>query len=107
MKKKAEKLLDERIEKDLEELEMLERGSEAYVELSNELTSLYKLKLESDKRNKLSLETVLKLGIDATAVILPILFYGIWMKRGLEFEKTGAITSSTFRGLVSKFKTTR
>ena len=48
-----------------------------------------------------------KLGIDLFGVVGPLLLYNSWMKKGFEFEKTGMITSQTFRGLVSKFKPSR
>lgn len=45
-----------------------------------------------------------KVGLEAVSVILPLMFYGVWMKRGFRFEETGTFTSATFRGLFSKFK---
>ena len=48
-----------------------------------------------------------KLGIDLFGVVGPLLLYNSWMKKGFEFEKTGMITSQTFRGLIGKFKPSR
>ena len=47
---------------------------------------------------------LIDLGVQAAGIILPIMFYGSWMKQGLEFEKSGTFTSNTFKSLISKFK---
>ena len=47
---------------------------------------------------------LIDLGIQAAGIILPIIFYGNWVKKGLEFEKEGTFTSTTFKGLISKLK---
>ena len=47
---------------------------------------------------------LIDLGVQAAGIILPIIFYGSWMKKGFEFEKTGTFTSNTFKSLISKFK---
>ena len=47
---------------------------------------------------------LIDLGVQAAGIILPIMFYGSWMKKGLEFEKNGTFTSNTFKSLISKFK---
>ena len=52
-------------------------------------------------------ETVLKTVVEGAAIIVPVVFYGIWMQRGFKFEEEGSITSSTFKGLIGKFKPTR
>ena len=48
-----------------------------------------------------------RLGISAAELILPLMFYGIWMNRGFKFEKDGTYTSQTFRSLFSRFKPTK
>lgn len=45
-------------------------------------------------------------GIEIASIVAPLVFYGIWMNRGLEFEKDGSFTSMTFKGLLGKFKPT-
>lgn len=45
-----------------------------------------------------------KTGIEVVGVIAPLVFYGIWMNRGLQFEEEGSFTSQTFKGLIGKFK---
>ena len=48
-----------------------------------------------------------KLGIAAAELLIPIMFYGIWMRKGLKFEETGTYTSTTFRGLFNRFRPTK
>lgn len=46
-------------------------------------------------------------GIAALEICLPLMFYGVWMRRGFRFEKEGTYTSKTFMNLFNKFKPTR
>lgn len=48
-----------------------------------------------------------RVGIETAGIVLPLVFYASWMKRGLKFEETGTFTSQTFRGLIGKFKPTK
>ncbi|MDR1501798.1 MAG: hypothetical protein LBT43_05020 [Prevotella sp.] len=52
-------------------------------------------------------ERYFRVGAEAAGIILPLVFYAIWMKRGFKFEETGTFTSTTFRGLFSRFKPTK
>ena len=47
---------------------------------------------------------LIDLGVQAAGIILPIIFYGSWVNKGLEFEKEGTFTSTTFKSLISKLK---
>lgn len=47
-----------------------------------------------------------RLGIGVAEIVLPLIFYATWMKRGFKFEETGTFTSTTFRGLFNRFKPT-
>ena len=47
-----------------------------------------------------------KLGIEVAGIVLPLIFYATWMKRGFKFEETGTYTSTTFRGLFNRFRPT-
>lgn len=49
----------------------------------------------------------IKIGLDAAGVVLPLVFYAVWMNKGFKFEETGTFTSTTFRGLFSRFKPTK
>ena len=60
----------------------------------------------ADQLEKQSKDNYLKMGIEVAGMVLPLIFYASWMKKGLKFEETGAFTSTTFKGLISKFKPT-
>ena len=65
---------------------------------------------EEFKRNQLAEQTkdrYFRLGIEAVGIILPLVFYASWMKRGFKFEETGTYTSTTFRGLFNRFRPTK
>lgn len=49
----------------------------------------------------------IRLGIAAAEIILPLIFYSKWMKKGFEFEENGTFTSTTFRGLFNRFRPTK
>ena len=49
----------------------------------------------------------IKLGIAAAELLIPLMFYGIWMRKGFKFEETGTYTSTTFRGLFNRFRPTK
>lgn len=48
-----------------------------------------------------------KAGIAVAELIIPLICYGIWMNKGFRFEETGTITSSTFKGLINRFRPTK
>ena len=48
-----------------------------------------------------------KLGIAAAEIVLPLVFYATWMRKGFKFEETGTFTSTTFRGLFNRFRPTK
>lgn len=51
-----------------------------------------------------TLDRYAKIGIAAAELVLPLMFYGVWMRRGLRFEETGTFTSQTFKNLFNRFK---
>lgn len=53
------------------------------------------------------IDRYVKIGVATAELVLPLVFYGIWMKRGLKFEETGTFTSQTFKSLFNRFKPTR
>lgn len=65
------------------------------------------LRLGSKHDSELRIDRILKVCIDGATIMVPIIFYGQWMKKGFIFEETGTITSSTFKNLISKFKPTK
>ncbi len=123
------RLLEEEIRAEIEYLKALEPGGQEHSSAIDSLTKLYKLKLEEDKNADEHLEKIgnqetdqnfkaaqlaetvkdryFRVGIAAAELILPLIFYGIWMRRGFKFETDGTFTSQTFRGLFSRFKPTK
>lgn len=122
-------LLEEEIRTEIERLGSLESGSQEHSSAIDSLTKLYKLKLEEDRNAIEHLEKIesreidqdfkaaqlaesikdryFRVGIAAAELVLPLMFYGIWMRRGFKFETEGTFTSQTFRGLFSRFKPTK
>lgn len=125
MNKEIIELMEREIITLIKELSMHEPGSKEYDDITKAIDSLYatlnkekslmleEVKMEKDlelqenvnKDNKLL--TAVKCGIDIAGIVLPLAFYGVWMNRGLEFEKEGSFTSTTFKGLLGKFKPTK
>lgn len=62
---------------------------------------------KSDQLKEQMKERYFKLGIAAAELLIPLMFYGIWMRKGFEFEETGTYTSTTFRGLFNRFRPTK
>lgn len=54
-----------------------------------------------------SKDRIFRAGIAAAEIVLPLIFYAVWMRKGFKFEETGTFTSTTFRGLFGKFKPTK
>ena len=124
-----EELLEEGMNHTFEGLGNMTPGTEEYSKTVEDLSKLYKLKLEErkievdralktdqcDAADRVEAEKLksdkfgkwLKLGTDMAGIVLPLLFYGKWMGRGLEFEKNGTFTSKTFMGLINKFRPTK
>ena len=129
---KIRRELDKEILKEIQDLSVLQTGSKEKDMAIENLATLYKLNIEEvkikyealDRRNAdktsehdLDLkqqqidesikDRYFKIGIEVAGLIVPIIFYGIWMKKGLKFEETGTFTSTTFRGLFNRFKPTQ
>ena len=123
------RLLEEVISAEIKRLYSLEPGSQEHSAAVDSLTKLYKLKLEDDKnaiehldkarccesdefyKSAQLTESVkdryFRLCIAGAELILPLIFYGVWMRRGFKFEQEGTFTSQTFRGLFSRFRPTK
>ena len=54
-----------------------------------------------------SIDRYVRIGVAAAELVLPLMFYGVWMKRGFKFEESGTFTSSTFKNLFNRFKPTK
>lgn len=125
MNKEIIELMESEIITLIKELSMHQPGTKEYDDITKAIDALYatlnkekslmleEVKMENDlelqrnvnKDNKLL--TAVKYGIDIAGIVLPLAFYGVWMNRGLEFEKEGSFTSATFKGLFGKFKPTK
>lgn len=53
------------------------------------------------------IDRYVRVGVAAAELVLPLVFYGVWMKKGLKFEETGTYSSTTFRNLFNRFKPTK
>ena len=131
--KNVDELLSEEIAAQIKALSDLQSGSK---EKSTDLTKLYKLRIEENKsvwdadekynRRMMDGESVTKdndfkerqiaeqvkdryfrVGIAAAELLIPLMCYGIWMNKGFKFEETGTFTSSTFKGLINRFRPTK
>jgi len=129
MDEEIRELLGEEIKTEIRNLSTLESGSKEKSTAIEDLAKLYKLRIEETKNEwdfsekydaregdiqlkKDQLEEQVKdryfrLGVEAASIILPLIFYATWMKRGFRFEETGTYTSTTFRGLFNRFKPTK
>lgn len=114
MSKEIKDLLNEEIKTEFEKLSDTETHTEEKLMLIKNLDLLYRLKMEEAK-TEAEIEDAkvqgkfqyLKLGVEAAGIVLPLMFYAAWMKKGFKFEETGTFTSTTFRGLFGKFKPTK
>ena len=129
------KLLDDAIETEINNLNSASDADKKSEVIKN-LAALHKLRIEEikteteieerserrimDKENhendasfkeiqlhENTLDRYVKVGIAAAELVLPLMFYGVWMRRGLRFEETGTFTSQTFKNLFNRFKPTR
>ena len=125
MNKEIIELMEREIVTLIKELSMHQPGTKEYDDITKAIDALYatlnkekslmleEVKIENDlelqrnvnKDNKIL--SAIKCGIDIAGIVLPLAFYGVWMNRGLEFEKEGSFTSATFKGLLGKFKPTK
>lgn len=129
MDEEIRRLLGEEIKTEIQKLSSLESGSKEKSTAIEDLATLYKLRIEETK-NKLDFDEkydsrasdqllkkeqldeqvkdrYFRLGVEAASILLPLMFYAVWMRRGFRFEETGTFTSTTFRGLFNRFKPTR
>lgn len=114
----SKKMLEEEIRSEIQRLSALTPGSKERTAAIDELSKLYRLKIEetesleeiqvkNDQMSEQAKDRYFKLGIAAAELVIPLVFYGVWMKKGFRFEETGTFTSTTFRGLFNRFKPTK
>ena len=51
-----------------------------------------------------AIDRYFRIGAEAAGILLPLIFYAIWMRKGFKFEETGTYTSTTFKGLFNRFR---
>ena len=93
-------------------MEMDERRDARFMEMDerSEARLMERDMKSRDKQEELSEQVkdrYFRVGIAVAEIGLPLVFYAVWMKRGFEFEESGAYTSTTFRGLFNRFKPTK
>ena len=62
---------------------------------------------EENRAKRESIERYVSMGINILSIVVPIAFYGKWLKTGMQFEETGTFTSKTFQGLTKFFRPTK
>lgn len=131
-----EELLSEEIAAQIKALSEMDSGSKEKSMAIDDLTKLYKLRIEENKSEwdadekydrrvmegeantkddelkQKQLEEQVKeryfrVGVAAAELMVPLIFYGIWMRKGFKFEETGTYTSKTFTGLINRFRPTK
>ena len=129
MDKEIDELLAEEIRNEIEGLSDFESGSEEKLKAIKGIAELYKLKIdeyrasaeaidkEERRKSEDSLKSVelddnkkdrlIRVCLAGAELVLPLIFYAVWMRRGLKFEETGTFTSITFRGLFNRFRPTK
>jgi hypothetical protein len=65
------------------------------------------LDMNSKRDIELRSDRIIKVITDTAVVVVPIVFYNVWMNKGFKFEETGTYTSNTFKNMFSKFKPTK
>lgn len=127
--KDAKTLLEEELVRELEDLGKMEHYDNETEEATKNIVSLYRLHLDTLKteaeiatserarkeescarelelKNQ-KIERRIRVCMGAVELFVPLIFYGVWMSKGLKFEKDGTFTSLTFKNLISRFKPTK
>ena len=109
------KLLDGQIKVDIENLCLLDVGSEQKAKEVENLVKLYQLRIDEDKNEreskdarKKSITDIVRTGAEIGLGLANLAFVGYWMRKTFIFEETGSITSATGRNMLNKvFKLTK
>ena len=113
-----EKTLEERLEEELKDqltdISMLHTGTPEKTEAIKSFAMLYdkrqdtiKLKAEAEEATAKKKDRIIDHVISGAGTVLPILATGVMYMVGMNFEKTGTLTSTFFRNLVGKMKVTK
>ena len=101
-----------RIEETKNEMELREKHEARIMEWEEKKSERFMVRDTEDRKQKELLseqvkDRYLRVGIATAEIVLPLTFYAVWMNKGFKFEETGAFTSTTFRGLFSRFRPTK
>ena len=128
MDEEIKNLLDEEIKSQINTISGMDVDDENYSKAVDSLVKLHKLRIEETKsitdsenlayKRETDEETCklneeirqeqlseqkkdryIRIGLDVAGLLVPIMFYSAWMRKGFKFEETGTFTSTTFRGL--------
>ena len=94
IEKKNEDMLKEVIGTQIESISGLPTNSPERTKAIDDLQKLYGIKLESDDR-------VIKVILGGAEVVLPLIFYGVFVCLGFRFESTGSFGSTIFKNIIS------
>lgn len=118
---KAELALKQRqVDGDTAEHKLKEKQSEADSEHKGAELALKERELDSKDADRTQegelqkrqardqmVDRCVRTGVAVGELVLPLVFYGIWMNKGFKFEETGSFTSTTFKNLLNRFRPTR
>lgn len=107
--------LERQIQVEIEKIALMEDGTEEKNRAIDGLNKLYRLRsdeikderdfaAEEARRKSQGLMDRARLVVEVAGIVVPVVFYGVWMNRGFKFEETGTYTSKTFMGLTKFFK---
>lgn len=112
-------LLADEIQSQILGLKTLNPGTDEHINAVDNLTKLYKLRIEETKneweyserfeRQKAQVDDQVKdryirLGVDVAGIVLPLVLQIWFLNKGFKFEETGSYTSTTFRGILPKWR---
>ena len=107
-------LLDGVIETEIQNLGSLSSGSDEKSKAIQNLATLHKLRIEeikaeteAEEKRERRVDRCVRTGVAVGELVLPLVFYGIWMNKGFKFEETGSFTSTTFKNLLNRFRPTK
>ena len=63
--------------------------------------------LQNRQLREQKIDRYVRIAVAGAELVLPLMFYGIWMRRGFKFEESGVYSSTTFRNLFSRFRPTK
>lgn len=106
-KNQNRELLEGEIQSEIKKISSMKPGTEEHSAAVESLAKLYKLDVDHTQVREQKWERYVRYGLETAGLVLPLVFYGVWMKRGFKFEETGTYTSTTFRGLFNRFRPTR